>query len=146
MTSIRIINEAGQLELRETVSRNAVVYRYDSQDQKQDQLEPAVVQTVEYDHTGQTSQITTVCGETENRRENDDKPDMTISGILTSSQLETAKALRDGEKVRLVSDVHQGDVFVKRLTITQDSDLVHYIEDGEEELAFSFQLQLKQPE
>lgn len=146
MASIRVINEAGELELRETVSREASVYRYDESDELQDQFEPAVVQRVEYDHTGEMSQIRSVCGETENRRESDDKPDMTIEGVLTSSQLETAKGLREGEKIRLVSDIHQGDVFVKRLTITQESNLVHYVEDGEEELAFSFQLQLKQPE
>lgn len=146
MASIRVINEAGELEIRETVSREAAVYRYDSDNDLQDQFEPAVVQRVEYDHTGQTSQITSVCGETENRRESDDKPDMTVEGVITESQLASAKALREGEKIRLVSDVHQGDVFVKRLTITQESSLVHYIENGQEELAFSFQLQLKQPE
>ena len=71
---------------------------------------------------------------------------MTIEGILVEDQLEPAKQLKEGEEITLVSDVHQGQVFVKRLTIEQTPDLIHYIQDGQEQLAFGFQLQLKQPE
>lgn len=141
MASIRVINEAGELEVQEVVSRNATVSPSDRAD-----FDPAVVQRVEYDHTGQSSSITSVCGETENRRESDEKPDMTIEGVLTEDQLETAKSLQEGEEITLVSDIHQGNVFVKRLTIEQTPDLIHYIENGTEQLAFHFQLQLKQPE
>lgn len=141
MSSIRIINEEGELVEKEVVSRSATV----SPDDRED-FEPAVVQRVEYDHTGQSSSISSTCGETENRRETDDKPDMTIEGILVEEQLEQAKNLKEGEEITLVSDVHQGQVFVKRLTIEQNQDLIHYIEDGVESLAFGFQLQLKQPE
>jgi len=141
MASIRVINEAGELEVQEVVSREATVSPSDRPD-----FEPAVTQRVEYDHTGQSSSITTTCGETENRRESDEKPDMTIEGILVEDQLEPIKQLKEGEKITLVSDVHQGQVFVKRVTIEQTPDLIHYIENGEEQLAFGFQLQLKQPE
>lgn len=141
MSSIRVINEDGELVEREVVSRNATVSPTDRED-----FTPAVTQRVEYDHTGQSSSISSTCGETENRRETDDKPDMTIEGILIEEQLEKAKNLKEGEEITLVSDVHQGSVFVKRLTIEQSQDLIHYIEGGEEHLAFGFQLQLKQPE
>lgn len=141
MPSIRVITEDGREEVREVISREAVVSPDDQGD-----FEPAVVQRVEYDHSGQTSSLSTVCGETENRRESDDKPDLTVEGILVEGELETAKALKKGQEVTFVSDVHQGQVFVKRLTIEQTADLNTYIEDGEEELAFTFQLQLKQPE
>lgn len=141
MASIRVINEVGELEVQDVISRGAVVSPTDRED-----FEPAVAQRVEYDNTGQTSSISSVCGETENRRESDEKPDMTIEGILTQDQLETAKSLKEGEKITLISDIHQGTVFVKRLTIEQNQDLIHYIENGTEQLAFTFQLQLKQPE
>lgn len=140
MPSIRVINEQGELQVQETVSREATI-----SPSNQDDFTPAVVQRVEYDHKGQSSSVTTVCGETENRRTSDKKPDITIEGILTESQLPSAKQLKQGDEITLVSDVHSGNVYVKRLTIEQRSDLVHYIEDGDEELAFHFQLQLKQP-
>lgn len=141
MSSIRIINEEGDLVEKEVVSRTASITP-----DNRESFEPAVVQRVEYDHTGQSSSISTTCGETENRRETDDKPDMTIEGILIEDQLEQAKSLKEGEEITLVSDVHQGQVFVKRLTIEQNQDLIHYIENGVEYLAFGFSLQLKQPE
>jgi len=141
MANIRVINEAGELEVQEVVSREATVSPSDRPD-----FTPAVTQRVEYDHSGQQSSITTTCGETENRRESDEKPDMTIDGILTEDQLEPIKQLKEGEEITLVSDIHQGTVFVKRVTIEQTPDLIHYIENGEEQLAFGFQLQLKQPE
>lgn len=141
MPSIRVINDQGATVEQDVVSRDASVVPNEG-----DPFRPAVTQRVEYDHSGQTSTNTTVCGETENRRESDRKPDMTIEGIITEPQLETAKQLEEGDQITLVSDVHQGQVFVKRLTITQEADLLYYIENGQEELAFSFQLQLKQPE
>lgn len=141
MPSIRVINDQGDLQVREVVSRNATV-----SPQQGDNFSPAVVQRVEYDHKGGSASVTTVCGETENRRSSDKKPDITIEGIITEPQLDTAKQLREGDEITLVSDVHQGRVFVKRLTIEQNSDIVEYIENGESELAFAFQLQLKQPE
>lgn len=141
MPSIQVVNEAGELEIQDVVSREATVSPSDRED-----FTPAVTQRVEYDNTGQSSSISSVCGETENRRETDDKPDMTIEGILTEDQLERAKALKEGEEITLVSDIHQGRVFVKRLTIEQSSDLIHYIDNGQEKLAFGFQLQLKQPQ
>lgn len=141
MPSIRVIDEEGNLQKRDVISRDAVVAP-----EERDNFTPAVVQRVEFDNTGQSSSITTVCGETENRRESDDNPDLTVEGILTEDQLNTAKDLKNGEEVRLVSDVHQGKVFVKRLTIEQKADLVHYIENGEEKLAFGFSLQLRTPE
>lgn len=108
---------------------------------------PAVTQSVEYDHQGQTSSIKTVCGETENRRSSDNKPRLVVEGVITEDQIEQAKALKESDNLRVVSDVHKGNVFVKRLTITQNQDLITYVpSDGEEQLAFQFQLQLRVPE
>lgn len=108
---------------------------------------PAVVNSVEYDHEGQMSSITSTCGETENRRSGDNLPDVTIDGIITESQLQDAKTLEQGQQITVISDVHSGNVLVKRVTITQSTDVMYYHTDGgDEELAFSFQLQLGQPD
>jgi hypothetical protein len=141
MPRITIIGEGGK-ETASILSKSFSVIVDDGED-----FDPHVTQTVEYDHTSKESQITTDCGETENRRESDDKPDITASGILGKSQLESIKQLRKGDEVTVVSDIHNGPVYVRRTTITQESDLVSILTDsGEEELAFKFQLQLKQPQ
>lgn len=144
MPALRVINEEGDIETRQVLSRDAAVI---PQDEGMDRFVPSVVQRVEYDHSGQTSSITSVCGETENRRESDEQPDITIEGVITSDEIPVAKSLKKGEEITLVSDIHQGDVFVKRLTIEQTTEIAHYIPDegDEEKLAFSFQLQLGQP-
>lgn len=144
MTSIRIVDEVGEVVEREVLSRDAAVI---PEDDNLERFVPSVVQRVEYDHKGQTSSLTSVCGETENRREGDNNPDITIEGIVTTDEIPQAKQLKEGQEITLVSDVHQGQVFVKSLTIEQTQDLIHYIPDesDEEQLAFTFQLQLGQP-
>lgn len=142
MSRIKFLNEeTGKIDKERILSKDATLRTDNVGD-----ISPAVTQMVEYDHSGQTSSVSSTCGETENRRESDQKPDMTIEGILVNDQLEDFKALKEGQEITLVSDVHQGKVFVKRLTISQEAELISYIENGEEQLAFSFQLQLKQPE
>lgn len=139
MPQIRILSDdrPGAIETTEVLSRNARIIRDDNA------FAPAVVQRVEYDHSGQTSSITSVCGETENRRESDEKPELSVEGIITEDQLAEAKALKEGDEITFVSDVHRGQVYIKRLTIEQSTDIVSYIdENGEEHLAFTFQLQL----
>lgn len=142
MASVTVRNESGEIVERRTVSREAFVVP-----DNQEPFDPAVVQRVEYDHTGQTSSITSVCGETENRRESDEQPDLTVEGIITKDQIPTAKNLKEGDEVTLISDVHQGQVYIKRLTVEQNTDVIHYIPEGseEEQLAFTFSLQLGQP-
>jgi len=142
MASIRVVNDAGEIVKREVLSREASVIPAD-----REEFNPAVVQSVEYDHRGGSTSITSVCGETENRRTSDQQPDITIEGIITNDQIPTIKGLKKGEEVTLVSDIHQGEVYVKRVTINQSTDIIHYIPKGEQEekLAFSFQLQLGQP-
>lgn len=140
MATLQVIGEDGTIQEREVISRNALV------DTEQEQFRPEVVQRVEYDHSGQSSSVTTVCGETENRRESDEKPAIAVEGVITEDQIEDAKALKNRDEATLVSDVHQGPVFVKRLTIEQNADVVSYRDESGEQLAFAFQLQLKQPE
>lgn len=150
MTRVQVINEDGEVVTRDVLSRDATIISYivgvNDTEIYETEFSPAVVQSVEYDHRGQSSSITSVCGETENRRESDEKPDLTVEGIITEDQISDAKSLKRGEEITLISDVHEGTVFVKRLTIEQSNDIVRIIpEDGEEQLAFSFQLQLGEP-
>ena len=108
---------------------------------------PAVVESVEYDHEGEVSSLMSACGETENRRSGDHLPDVTIEGVLTESQLPEIKTLDQGQETTVISDIHSGRVLVKRVTITQNTDIIEYVPDnGESELAFAFQLQLGQPD
>lgn len=142
MARLQVRGEDGTIQEREVISRNVAVIPSEGSE-----FAPAVAQRVEYDHEGQTSSITTECGETENRREADEKPDLTIEGVITEDQLDPIKQLKRGDEITLVSDVHKGEVFVRRTTIEQSQDLISYVdEDGTERLAFSFQLQLRQPE
>jgi hypothetical protein len=142
MPTVQVRGENGDIVTQEILSREASVVTAEQED-----FEPAVVQRLEYDHRGQSSSITSVCGETENRRESDQQPDITMEGIITEGQIPTAKNLKRGDEITLVSDIHQGTVFVKRLTIEQSTDIIRYVDTqtGEESLAFSFQLQLGQP-
>ena len=140
MVEYEIVQD-GEIVRTEAVSRNAVVSPSDRED-----FEPAVVERVEYDKSGQTSSVSSECGETENRRETDENPAMTIEGVLVEEQLPQIKSLEEGEKITIISDIHQGDVFVKRVTIEQNTDIIHAYIGGKQYLAFPFQLQLKQPE
>jgi hypothetical protein len=141
MASVIIVNELGEQTQQEVISREFLVEVEDGTN-----FEPAVTERVEYDHRGQTSSVTTVCGETENRRESDEQPDITAEGVVTQDQLQPLKDLKRGQRITVISDIHSGQVLVKRVTIEQSGDIVSYIPDsGEEKLAFSFQLQLGQP-
>lgn len=161
MPTVQIFNENGTIEDAEIISRGAAILtnveRIDSDTPfpsfedldptNPEILEPAATQRVEYDNKGQMSSITTDCGETENRREAENKPSITLEGIITESQVPAMKALKNKERLVLISDVDQGEVFVDRLTISQDTNIISVAPNGggEEELAFSFQMQLKKP-
>lgn len=142
MPNVAVVNENGDIETQRVISRDATVVP-----EGQSNFEPTVVQSVEYDHKGQTSSISSVCGETENRRETDEQPDITVEGIISEEELPDIKSIKEGDQITLISDVHKGDVFVRRVTISQTADLVHIVPDdtNKEELAFNFQLQLGQP-
>jgi hypothetical protein len=151
MPSVRVVNDDGEIVTQEVLSRNCSVlkYMYEEGDERvyDDEFSPSVVQRVEYDHRGQSSSVTSVCGETENRRESDQQPDITVEGIITEPEIPSLKDLKRGDEITLISDVHQGHVYVKRVTIEQSTDIIKYIPDesDQEELAFTFQLQLGQP-
>lgn len=144
MAQITVINENGEQETREFQPQDqvAIQHVYDDVD-----FRPAIVERLEFDHQGGMSRITTVCGETENRRESNDGPEIVVEGIVTEDQLETLKSIHDGEEIILVSTIESGEVIVERVTIEQNNDIVEYIPDGgEAQLAFPFQLQLEEPE
>jgi hypothetical protein len=107
---------------------------------------PTLTQRVEYDEKGKESQTTTVCGETENRREGSNLPEMTVEGIITEEKLSQLKTLQDKPSPTFISDIYKGRIYVKRVTIEQNADLLYWIENGTKELAFNFQLQFGEPE
>lgn len=144
MPFINIIPEGATEAIeREIISRRASFDPEESQE-----FEPAVVQRIEYDNEGQMSQVTSLCGESENRRSGENMPKMTVEGILTEDQLSNAKALQAGDEITMVSDLYTGPVIVRRLTISQSADLLTFRKSGNstEKTAFNFQLQVKQPE
>lgn len=162
MPTVKIRNENGTVVTQELLSRRVAVFTDEFEfsgveednstddfdidfDEQEGIFYPAVAEEVEYDHEGAVSSITSTCGETENRRESDEQPDITIQGVLTESQLPEIKALKEGEQTTVISDVHSGRVLVKRVTITQSTDVIDIRMNGETELAFTFQLQLGQP-
>lgn len=144
MPSIRVVNENGEVEEREFQAQDSVVVKHEDRDTD---FRPAIVDRVEFDHQGGMSRIKTVCGETENRRESDDGPEIVVEGIVTEDQLSTLKGIHNGQNIVLVSEIDAGEVVVERVTIEQNSDVVEFIPDGgEPKLAFPFQLQLQHPE
>lgn len=155
--TVTIINENGEMVEREVVNRGVALIQdaqlvgdgeyEDLNGDRQNIIEPAVAERVEFDHQGAMSQIMTVCGETENRREGDNKPNITVEGIITDENLEAMKNIHKGQKITFVSDVDQAEVVVKRVSVEQNTDIIHFTPDGgEQKLAFTFQLQLKYPE
>lgn len=144
MPTLLVINENGdQQQVTVTAGNTTIIVEQNNANDFE--FQPAVVDRVEYDHEGQMSSITTVCGETENRRESDEKPKMVVEGIVTKDQLPTLKTIKRGDTITLISDVHETDVTVKRVSIEQNSDLVAYIENGNRQLAFRFQMQMREP-
>lgn len=107
---------------------------------------PTLTQRIELDEKGKESQTTTVCGETENRREGSNLPEMTVEGIIIQEQISEIRSLQARDDVTLVSDIYKGPIYVKRVTIEQNSNLLYWIENGEKSLAFNFQIQLGKPE
>ena len=155
MATISVINENGEVVDREITSRNITIVK-DADINTQngetsidsvDSIKPAVVQRLKYDDEGKQSQTTTVCGETENRREADRGVDFTVEGILVKDQLEDIKNLKQFGEFTLVSDIETNTFIVKRTTIEQNTEIIHFTPNGgTEQLAFPFQLQLKYPE
>lgn len=142
MASLIVVDQNGREVEQEVESRNVAIVT------ESQRIEPAVVQRVEYDHEGGISQITySSCSRTENRRESDKGPDLAVEGVVGEEGKDALKTLHHGQNITLVSDVETTSVVVKRVTIEQNTDIIHITPDGgEEQLAFPFQLQLKEPE
>ena len=107
---------------------------------------PTLTQRLEFDEKGKQSQTTTVCGDTVNRREGSNLPELTLEGIITEDKVAQMKALKRRSNPIFISDLYKGEVYIKRVTIEQTSDLLYWVEDGEKKLAFNFQLQTGKPE
>jgi len=141
MARLGIIADSGEQTTTEVISRKASI-----NSEPTGEFDPSVVQRIKFDNKGQMSRITTECGESENRREADEKPKITVEGIITEDEIGPMRDLKNTENFTFVSDIFSGEVIVERLSITQSEDLL-YVEmgGGEKELAFDFQMQLKQP-
>jgi hypothetical protein len=145
MAQLRVIDENGNEQLVRVADSNTSLVVEETGD-TQTEFVPAVVQRVEFDGDPNMSSITTVCGEQENRQESETKADIVIEGVVVQSQLPDIKNLEEGQRITLLSDVHDSEVIIKRISIEQSADLVEYVPDGgQSELAFNFQLQLKEP-
>jgi hypothetical protein len=141
MVNVTVVNDNGEVVSQEVVSRNASLQNVDGES-----FAPSVVQRIKFDNKGQMSSITSECGETENRRQGNDKAKLTVEGIITEGEIEAMRSLKNQEEISLNTDVFQGNVIVERLSITQESGLLYISLTGEEKsLAFNFQLQLKEP-
>lgn len=139
--NVEIIDENGVQRTAEIISREATI-----DTESVGTVEPSVVQSIKFDNKGQMSSLTSVCGETENRREGDNKASITIDGLIRESEIDDMRALKFEPEIRFVSDVYRGNVIVKRLSISQDTDVLRFEPNsGDAELAFSFQLQLTEP-
>jgi hypothetical protein len=73
-------------------------------------------------------------------------PELTLEGIITEDKVAQMKALKRRANPVFISDLYKGEVYIKRVTIEQTSDLLYWVEDGEKKLAFNFQLQTGKPE
>jgi hypothetical protein len=144
MAVIRVIDEAGQTQEQRVADSNTSFVVERNNDEAE--ITPAVVQRVEFDGDPDMSTITTVCGEKENRQSSEKKADLTVEGVITESQLSDMKTIDEGDSITLLSDIHDARVIVNRISIEQKTDLVEFVPDGgTPELAFAFQLQLKEP-
>jgi len=142
MGTITLVTEEGTQEVQ-SFSRNCIFNT-----ELTGAITPAVTQSVDFDDKGKMTQITTQCGETENRRGGENKPNLTVEGIITEDQIEEFKKLKFADNVELISDVFNGNITISRLSISQNTDLVYYQENdsAEKQLAFEFQIQTRQPE
>jgi len=142
MAIIGVIGEDGG-----TVERKTVSAGFSVESDVTGELEPSVTQSVKFDNKGQMSSITTQCGETENRRQGENKPNLTVEGIIVREEISQLRALQNAENIEVTSDIYKGPAIINRVSITQSSDLIYYKPNGgNEQLAFTFQLQFKQPE
>lgn len=142
MASIGIINDQGEQIERDVFSRDATI-----QADEVGEISPSVTRRVKFDNKGQMSSITSECGETENRREADKRPKLTVEGVIIEDEIDDMKALKNLDQITFVSDIHKGDVIIERLSIIQSENLIYYQPTGgDKELAFEFQMQLKVPE
>jgi hypothetical protein len=162
MPEIRYVNDDGETVQEEVLSRRVTFFEgslnddditvdngvFDTATVSDDvgQFRPAVVERSEFDHEGKMSSLTSVCGETENRRETDEKPRLIVEGILVEDQLPQFREIQRANELTMVADIYQGQVEVKRVTLEQTTDIIEFIPDGgDPQLAFPFQLQLRKP-
>lgn len=140
MPSLRVINERGEVETVDVTTGGVTIETDDGE-----LFRPAVVERIEFDHEGVISHISHAnCNRYENRRESDEKPDIVIEGVVTEEQLEQLKELDQDSDLRLVSDIHDGPIAVRRTTVEQTADLVEFIPDGgEPSLSFGFQITVR---
>jgi len=138
MTRVARRNESGDVITVDVLSRNVQFVYGDNEI-----YTPTLVNDVQYDNKSKSSQTTTVCGETENNYEGENKPTITVEGIVPSDESNTLRNLRNADDLTVSTEVEQGSYYVKRLSMGQSSDTPYIIMDGERSIAISYQLQLE---
>jgi len=140
--TLAIIGEDGS-----QITKDVVSYGFVIDSDVTGEIEPSVTQTLKFDNKGQMSSITTQCGETENRRQAENKPNVTAEGVIVKDEIPQIRQLKNADQVTITSDIYSGPVIIDRVSITQESDLIYYQPNGgNKQLAFSYQLQFKEPE
>lgn len=114
-------------------------------------LEPPYVSKIEKETTGKTETLTDQCGHTEVRKNGDSNWSITVEGIISSREKNAFDTLsRTVELLTITSEVYTGLAICENSVITQEDELnaISFPSQGYngEESAFSFQLQLKEPQ
>lgn len=147
MPTITFVNADG-IEVTREVQRNVTFYDGVGED-RDVFVQPAAVTRVEWDHEGGMSSTTTVCGETESRRDSDEGPKLVIEGVvgtdLDDDQVDLLKRLNEPDPLFVVTDIERGVYEVKRVTIEQNNEIKRISLRGQDSLAAEFQVQLRYP-
>lgn len=114
-------------------------------------VQPVYTEELEGTTSGNGEEHQDMCGTPYYEKLSDSNWRVTISGVVTLSQLNELKKMNPADQeVKVISNGHTGHVEFDRFTWTQTSDLNYgvFFIDGEEikEPLFKFQLQTKQNE
>lgn len=116
-------------------------------------LQPALVTNVDITNSEEMSTISDQCGRTETRGAADLNWDIAVEGLVTKDSnnpnrfdLQDLKTLKGADELTIISDIHTGPVIVREISISQTNDLVSIDVGDGDELAFPFQLQLREPQ
>ena len=114
-------------------------------------VQPVYVGDLEGTSSGNSEEHRDMCGNSRFEKMSDSRWRVTLSGVITRSQLNKLNKMRPADKdVKLISNMPPSKVEFDRFTVTQTDDLNYgtFMIDGKEitEPLFKFQLQTKDDE